>query len=771
MKTHFLLVILILMPLLVWGAVGPITVSSLVIDDDNTQWSHDNSQGDGNKQIAAGEKIRLVVKLQNTGTETATNVIGNLACDNPDVDITDASEEYKDINAGAIVEPYSFWTINKDGGFLLSIPEDFPTATVHFTINITANNAGPFTDAFDLDILGGTVGPVTIYQYKIDDDNNNFADDQSQGDGNQLIDPGETIGIDLKLMNNGTLSAINYKAKLRVNYTGITMLDSTLEYSVIIAGNNSWPDDYDFGSQFHFSVATDIVPGTVNFIVAIFNNNNVMVNTIDLPLVIEEPGTVILELANIRFDDNQEDFTNDRVIGNGNRINEPRETIEVTASMKNDGTGSALGVRAVLHNTSPHLAVIDSVEEFATVKAGQTVSPDGWGDEMSFIVKILNTAPTGDIICPVEITSNVATVFYDTLLIPVDASNAPPPGAVVILTSPADGAVSRDAIFPVKGFVDDPQTRVFLNNDSIKCENGAFLGYFLNKRGDNYLTVRGINSQEVEDSVTVKVISEPYTTYEDKVKFYLHNKSTDKIDYDFLSEFAPYSTTSEVRYYPTQPDSMEFLYPLDYDIQGDQYSFSLMLSSYSTTLYTCKILLRNAGEYVLASTEFEVSGYNRCEKTVTGIDPETTLNDTLVFRLCWNKSAHFWLSEYTSDLFGGSLATSYIYIPWFIPTAVEEQVAFETPVRFELKQNYPNPFNASTTISYELPENANVDLQIYNISGQLVRDLQNQKQTPGYYQIHWDGTGDNGNVLPSGVYFCKIKTEKFFKVMKMTLLK
>lgn len=772
MKTRYLLILtFVYLPMVAFNQVGPISYSSNYIDDDNEQFSHDNSQGDGNNQIAAGEKIRLSVKLKNDGNQKATSVIAKISCNNANVIFSDAEEEYKDIEAGSVAEPYSFFTSRKDGGFLFSVLESCPSSTVHFTLNITASNCGPFEQSFDLQIQGGTVGPITIAEFYIDDDNSNFADDISQGDGNRKLDPGETIGLDLVLMNNGTLPAIGYSAKMQVDYPGITLLDSVLEYSVMRTGSKSWSDEYEFGHQFHFSIATDIVPDTVDFSIAIYNSTNNLVVSFPLSFPVEKLGTVLLELSSLHFDDDQEYYTNTQVIGNGNGIMEPRETIEVTADVKNNGTGSALEVKAILQNNSPYLILVDSVEEFSSIRGGQSASPDGWGDDMSFIVKILNTAPTGEILCPIEITSKSDAVFYDTLTIQVDASNSLPPGTIVILTSPDDGVVSHDAIITVKGYVDDPLTRVYLNGDSVKCENGNFIGYVLNRRGDNFITVAAITSQGKQASVSVNVIGEPSYSFTDKVKFYLHSKAANKISFDFLSEYAPYSTTSEVIYYPSTPDSMEWIYPLDSDIEGDLYTFSLLLSSYSSTLYDCKILLRrNADELLIASTEFDVSSYDRYEETVTGMDPLATSGDTLVFRMRWNKHAHFWLSEYTSDIFGGSLDASYILIP-LLATALEETPNSDVPSDFNLNQNYPNPFNLSTTITYELPENSNVEILIYNLSGQLVKRMQNRRQTAGNYNIIWNGTGEDGNVLPNGLYFCQIKTDKFIAAIKMNLIK
>jgi hypothetical protein len=93
------------------------------------------------------------------------------------------------------------------------------------------------------------------------------------------------------------------------------------------------------------------------------------------------------------------------------------------------------------------------------------------------------------------------------------------------------------------------------------------------------------------------------------------------------------------------------------------------------------------------------------------------------------------------------------------------------PSNFSLSQNYPNPFNPETNISYTLPEAANVRLVIFNILGQKVKTLVNEKQAAGYQTVKWDGTDDIGNHVGSGIYFYKITAGNYSDSKKMTLLK
>ncbi len=85
---------------------------------------------------------------------------------------------------------------------------------------------------------------------------------------------------------------------------------------------------------------------------------------------------------------------------------------------------------------------------------------------------------------------------------------------------------------------------------------------------------------------------------------------------------------------------------------------------------------------------------------------------------------------------------------------------------FVLYQNYPNPFNPSTTIDFNLPTNSFVLLTIYNSIGQMVDVLIDQKMTAGKHSIFW-----NASLLPNGVYYYQIITNKYKATNKCLLLK
>jgi len=99
-------------------------------------------------------------------------------------------------------------------------------------------------------------------------------------------------------------------------------------------------------------------------------------------------------------------------------------------------------------------------------------------------------------------------------------------------------------------------------------------------------------------------------------------------------------------------------------------------------------------------------------------------------------------------------------------TTIDKESEGLLPDNYKLYQNFPNPFNPITTIRYYLPKKSHVDLNIYNILGQMIKSLVNTSKSAGFHKVEF-----NAKDLPSGVYFYKIEADSFREVKKMILLK
>jgi zinc protease len=105
----------------------------------------------------------------------------------------------------------------------------------------------------------------------------------------------------------------------------------------------------------------------------------------------------------------------------------------------------------------------------------------------------------------------------------------------------------------------------------------------------------------------------------------------------------------------------------------------------------------------------------------------------------------------------------------FISAVLEEHTAV-LPQAFALDQNYPNPFNSSTAIRFALPKSEEVELAVYNLTGQQVVTLVQGRRDAGAYTILWDGRDDSGHALASGMYLYRLEAGDEVQTRKLVLL-
>ena len=100
---------------------------------------------------------------------------------------------------------------------------------------------------------------------------------------------------------------------------------------------------------------------------------------------------------------------------------------------------------------------------------------------------------------------------------------------------------------------------------------------------------------------------------------------------------------------------------------------------------------------------------------------------------------------------------------WYVLDPIVSTSVHPHPSNYAIFQNYPNPFHcgsngvSGTKICYQLPKFSDIKMYIYNIKGEKVRTLINEKKEPGYYEVIWNGKDDNNRTLSSGIYFYKLQ--------------
>ena len=125
------------------------------------------------------------------------------------------------------------------------------------------------------------------------------------------------------------------------------------------------------------------------------------------------------------------------------------------------------------------------------------------------------------------------------------------------------------------------------------------------------------------------------------------------------------------------------------------------------------------------------------------------------------------------DLFDLNNINEHIFVDLNIYTGTAAGVGDYrlVPKQIILYPSFPNPFNPVTTLRYYLPEDAMVNINIYDMMGRLVRTMVNSQQNAGYRSIRWNATNDAGEPMSAGLYLYMIKADEFRQTRKMVLLK
>lgn len=130
------------------------------------------------------------------------------------------------------------------------------------------------------------------------------------------------------------------------------------------------------------------------------------------------------------------------------------------------------------------------------------------------------------------------------------------------------------------------------------------------------------------------------------------------------------------------------------------------------------------------------------------------LSETFILSLTFDPQDYLLAGTYRGGVYRSKQVITSIQLSSNMPTAVR------------LSQNYPNPFNPKTEIRFEVPVSGFVSLKIFNVLGEEVATLVNEKKSPGEYTITWDASNK-----PSGVYIYRLQLEKFVAVKKMLLIR
>ncbi len=228
------------------------------------------------------------------------------------------------------------------------------------------------------------------------------------------------------------------------------------------------------------------------------------------------------------------------------------------------------------------------------------------------------------------------------------------------------------------------------------------------------------------------------------------------------------------------------IYAQRYDSSGNPVDTNLMVVDGPSVLPESPLVkLTNGGSLIVAWTDYAEEGSDIYYRVFSGNQPQgssglinteaqSVLQDFPHIDIWSNHIFSVWRDNRVPGL-GFSI---FFNRREFTETDVDEEQEKEIlPVGFSLHRNYPNPFNPNTMIRYSISSKmtdgspVRATLEVYNVLGQRVRTLVDEEKRFGEYQVIWDGRGDGGEELPSGVYFCRITVKNQSASRKLILLK
>jgi len=226
------------------------------------------------------------------------------------------------------------------------------------------------------------------------------------------------------------------------------------------------------------------------------------------------------------------------------------------------------------------------------------------------------------------------------------------------------------------------------------------------------------------------------------------------------SELYQLQTANEFEYYDFAPFKVTTF------LNGE--TNPVELSAFNVSSYPGRVVLEwttqseteNLGFHVFRSESPSSQKERLTEQLIKGAINSETRNDYK-----WEDKidaegvvCYYWIADVATD------GTKRFYGPKRVETLA-------APDEYALSQNYPNPFNPTTTITFSMKEDGAVQLAVYNLVGQMVRELVNENKSAGQFSIEWDGLDNNGGRAPSGLYFYTIQMNGFRETRKMALMK
>jgi len=562
-------------------------------------------------------------------------------------------------------------------------------------------------------------------------------------DGNTdgLVNPNENCTATFTLKNWGTQTASNIEATISVANPDFAEVITTGPISFgDLASNGSFT-----GDPFQFHIETDCPVGQIITLQLHVTSGS---NSWDYQYNVEVMGCQ-LSFKNYLVDDEGSTERNYRM--------DPGETVNLILAFENLGYDFAPNVMGYLHSDDAYITIEDSVGTFGTINVNNAAS----NMEDKFIVSIDPSCPTEyEAEYSIKLFTQNGNYAYQTICYFIIGVSKPIPTDFTGPDAYGYYAYSNiDTIFEQAPAYDwfeivSTGTELSLPTGSSDYTETVDIPFSFKYYGIDYTQVRISTDGWIAFGSGSETASTNYSLP--------HNDNINNMIGAFWDDlYNPYwGDQGKVLYYY---DNTNHRFIIEWhEIMHNN------TGGYEPKIETFQIILLDPAYYTTQSGNGEIIfQYKEVERDgdcTVGIE-----NDTQNIGLQYTFNGEY---DPTTSFLISSTAIKFTTEPpfVFIPVSVDEVSGIAG--NGNLGQNYPNPFKTNTTINYSLSDGGNVSLKIFNIRGELIRTLQeNKQQKEGKYEVKWNGLNSAGNRVSPGFYFYRIQAEGFVETRKMLMLK
>ena len=435
---------------------------------------------------------------------------------------------------------------------------------------------------------------------------------------------------------------------------------------------------------------------------------------------------------------------------NRNYRMDPGETVKVYISIENSGRDIAPDVLGILSSNDPYITIDDSTGSFGTIDTADVAI-----NTTSYFIVTVNSS------CPTDYFPEYSLMLYTQ-------NGNYPYETVCNFTIPVSVPISTDYTGP-----DEYGYYAYSIEDSIYEQAPDYDWIEINETG---IAITIPNTSEYTQTVTLPFI----------FKYYGINYENVRISTDGWLAFGSGSQTSYSNNVLPHNDNINNMVAVlweDFfndDINdGDIYYYHDVVNhsfivewdsvahwSSSDVREIFQAILLDPAYYDTPTGDgeiiFQYKKLSRPESSSIGIENHT--QDIGILYVYDNNY------DATASLLKSGTAIKFTTTPPHTTVSIDENIG--TDSRYSvLDQNYPNPFITQTWISYELVEQSNVTLKIYNLSGDLIQTLFDGRQAEGKHTTEWNGINAKGNRVVPGIYIYQLKTDDIIETRKMFMVR